>query len=184
MATRNLTTAFKTAAGAKQKYVIAFVELDFTSGFVRVTSAPFAIDWNGHTWTGVGGLGSMEQIEEVLELEATGIRFTLSGIPSSIIATALGEQYQGRTVRAWMAILDAGTIREGVIFVGRMDTMNVMDGETAQIQVTAENRLASWERPRIRRFSDADQQAEFPGDLGLNQIEELASGKQVVLGRS
>lgn len=184
--TRDITTATETAAAASQVSLLLFVELDFSSGFVRCTNASFNVDWNGHTWTGVGSLGAVDQAREVLDVEAIGLSFTLTGVDPAKIATALAEFYQGRAARLWVGFIDSGAIVADpvLLFVGRMDTMTIEHGTQAKITVAAESRLASWSRVRTRRFSDADQQLEFPGDLGLQEVDEFASGKQVVWGRS
>lgn len=184
MATRDITTAAKTAAVGQQVTLLCFVECDFPSGFVRVTNAPFDVTWNSATWKGVGALGQVQEVKEVLGLEATGHSFTLSGIDSTKIATALGENYQGRTAKMWIGFIAAGAIVADPFQAlrGRMDTMPIRYGKTATVTVNVENRLAAWGRAKYRRFADADQQAEFPGDLGLQYVTEMASGKEVRWG--
>lgn len=186
MATRDITPAAVTAATAAQKYLLAFVELDFVSGFVRVTNAGHSVDWDGHTWVGIGALGAITEARESLSVEAIGMTFALSGVDPSIMTIVLSEQYQGRSARLWLSFIDAGVVVADptIVFSGRMDTMQIQDGPTATISVTAESRFASWSRPQTRRFSDSDQQQEFPGDLGLQYIAELASGKEIIWGRT
>jgi hypothetical protein len=48
-----------------------------------------------------------------------------------------------------------------------MDQMSIDLGETAAVTVRLENRMADWERPRVRRYTDEDQQRAYPGDLGF-----------------
>lgn len=186
MATRDITVAATTAAEAAQSTLLLFVEMDFSSGFVRVTNAAYDVTWNSLAWQGVGFLGAVREVRETLGIEATALEFSISGVDPANIGIALGEHYQGRSARMWAGFIDAGAIviSPVLLFVGRMDTMQIQDGETAQITVTAESRLASWSRPKVRRFSDSDQQAEFPGDLGLQYISELASGREIPWGRS
>ena len=54
-----------------------------------------------------------------------------------------------------------------IIFRGRMDLMEISLGEEGVVRVRLENRLADWERPRVRRYTAEDQEAEHPGDLGF-----------------
>lgn len=108
---RTLTTAVQDALEAASVALAVFVELDFGSGFVRVTNAPHDLQWNGYTWTGLGKLGGIEPVEEGASLEARGVALRLSGVPvtgsgaSENIAIALGEHYQGRDARIWVAPL-------------------------------------------------------------------------------
>jgi hypothetical protein len=174
---RTLTAGVQSAIVQSQLTALMFVELDFASGFLRVTTAGYDVTWNGYTWTGVGLLGSVEAITEDTALQANGIKLGLSGVDTAIISIALQESYQGRAAKIWLAFVnDAGAIVADplLIFVGRMDTMTVQDGETATVLLQLENDLAAWDRPRVRRFTDADQQAEYPGDLGMQFVTEVA----------
>ena len=65
---------------------------------------------------------------------------------------------------------------------GRLDASETEEGETITVTITAESRFAAWERPVIRRYTDADQQARFPGDRGLEFVSQAAQ-KEIVWGR-
>jgi len=58
------------------------------------------------------------------------------------------------------------------MFKGRMDTMNIALGKTATITLTAESRLIDWSRPRIRRYTNADQQERFSADKGFEFVSD------------
>jgi hypothetical protein len=174
---RDLETAADTALQAGHVVQVVFVELDFSSGFLRCTTAAYDFSWNGYTWLGLGQLGTIEPIEEGGQLEARGVAMTLSGIPASMISTALGEHYQGRACRLWFGQLNATTRAVVADPVGpvsfRMDTMAIELGDTATIRLTAESRLVDWDRPRSRRFNDADQKLDYPEDQFFNMVEEM-----------
>jgi hypothetical protein len=179
---RDLTAAVQTAVDNANVPMVAFVELDFGSGFLRVTNAPYTMTWNGHSWLGLGTLGGIDAVDEGTGFEARGVALKLSGVPvsgegdSENISIALGEHYQGRDCRIWVALLDdqfSIVPDPKLIFLGRMDNMEIAIGETATIVLHAESRLADLERPRVRRYNDADQQHSFPGDLGLQFAEQM-----------
>jgi len=158
--------------------LLLFIELDFSSGFLRVTTAGYDVAWNGFNWTGVGMLGTVEAIAEDTSLQANGIKLGLSGVDAAIIAIALQEDYQGRAAKIWCgAVGTNGAIVADpiLIFVGRMDNMSLTDGQQAAVMLQLENELASWDRPRIRRFTDADQKSEYPTDRGFEFITESAT---------
>lgn len=185
--TRTVTAAAQTALTADNVPGLVFVELDFSSGFVRATNAGHTVTWNGYNWVGLGLLGGVDAVEERSEIPAKGITFRLAGVDSSVLAITLGEHYQGRSARVWFAPLDSDhkVIADPVlVFSGRMDNMRVQTGKTATVSVSAESRMADWERPRVRRYNDADQQAEFSGDLGFAFVESFAAGKEIVWGRA
>ena len=78
--------------------------------------------------------------------------------------------------RLWGALLDA----EGAfvadpfpLWAGLMDTMQVVDGAEPRISLTCESRLVDLERAEVRRYTDADQQAEYPGDRFFEFVPAL-----------
>jgi hypothetical protein len=179
VSTRPVTAGVLTAAAQAQITALLFVELNFSSGFLRLTTAGHDVAWNGYTWTGVGLLGSVEAIREDTTLQAIGIKLGLSGVDTAVISIALQEDYQGRAAKIWCAFVnvDTGAIIADplLVFVGRMDHMTVVDGTDAAVQLQLENELAAWDKPRIRRFSDADQRFEYPSDKGFEFIAETAN---------
>ncbi len=183
---RTLTTAVANALAAENVTPVLFAEMDFASGFLRVHSAVGSYTVEGNTYTGVGTLGQVETVEESGELQAYGLRLGLSGVPNTLIGTALTEDYQGRALRVLIGVLDAShalVASPVVVFAGRMDNMQITLGpEAASISLNAENRLIDWDRPRVRRYNNADQQAEYPGDRGFEFTEQMVN-KTLFWGR-
>lgn len=182
LSANNLTEVSKTALGV----AILFAELDFSGGVVRVHSALGTITWGSEDWLGVGTLGSVSSVEESAELKRRTIIYTLTGIPNAMIAIALGENYQGRSAKLYIGFLDPTT---GLLVAdpelldnGRMDSSGVSIGEECSVTITAENRMAAWDRPVVRRYTDAQQQEMFPGDKGLEFIDQAAQ-KEINWGR-
>lgn len=183
---RILTTAAKAAFSQLNFPMVVLVELDFVDGIVRVCNAGYTFTWNGFDWIGIGTLGSIEAISEGSALQMYGCALTLSGIPSSMISEAFSQNYQGRSAKIWLAPLtaDYAFIADPVVvFAGRMDTMDIALGETATITLSVESRLTDWDRPRIRRFNDQDQQSEFPGDRGFRYVDQMVQ-KDLKWGRA
>lgn len=60
------------------------------------------------------------------------------------------------------------------VFQGEMDEMNISFGpDTCTISLQVESRLVDLNRPRIRRYTDADHQARYPGDLAFEFVTRL-----------
>lgn len=144
------------------------VALDFPSGVARWNSSPMDITIGGETFFGVGALGTISAAEEGIELRSYGMSVGITGIPRDAVALALGQAYQGRAGTVWEVILDRDTWRPVadpiVIFRGRMDQMDITLGKMAEVSVKLENRLTDWERPKIVRYTDADQRKRDPND--------------------
>lgn len=175
MSGRTITPATQAAAAAAQVRPVVFVELDFDSGSVFLCSEVRDIVW-GVTWKGAGGLGSISATREGSELQADSVTFTLTGIPSDYVSLALGQPCQGRTAKVYLGFLDASfaLIADPELeWQGRMDTMDIEHGAQGSVSVTAVNRLADWDRPRISRYTDVDQQSRHPGDYGLQFVAQL-----------
>ena len=174
--TRTLTPAVDNALAAGHVPLIVLVEMDFSSGFLRLNNSGVDFDWNGSTWRGVGRLGSIDPIKESADLQALGLAFRITGIDPAHMSAILGTQYQGRSCKVWIAPLTSAhaIIADPVlIFWGQLDTMDIELGQIATITVNAESRLADWDRPRVRRYNHEDQQIDFPGDLGFEFVPQM-----------
>lgn len=167
---------------------VYLVKLELDSGNILVHSRLGSITFNGDIYLGVGQLGSIDGIEEASELSRSSVRITLSGIESAYISTVLGEQYQGRRASIYAGFVSLTTNAligtPALLFAGKMDTAPVLiSRDSATITVTIENELADWDKPRIRRQNDADQQSRYPGD-SFFKLAEQAADKQVFWGKS
>lgn len=151
--------------------------LDFVSGTKRLWSGIGDLSWDSQTWQGTGNLGRISTIEETMELRATGMAMQLSGVNSADLNEVIVEPIQGRKARVYLGFLDANAQLVAdpvVLFDGRMDTVEIVDGgAVATITMMVESRLRDLDRPRVRRYTDADQQTRFAGDKGLEYVPSL-----------
>lgn len=151
------------------------VEMEFDSGILRLWNGYIDLTIDGKAFVGSANLMAISGIEETGEIAAKGVNITLSGISTELISVALQENYQNRTARIYVgAIANDGSVASYQAFGGRMDVMTIEEnGETATISLSAENRLIDLERPRIRRYTSEDQKSLYPGDLGLDYVNDL-----------
>jgi hypothetical protein len=165
---KTVTANQQTALSAPTVRPVLFLEMDFASGVARYVTAGASIAWNTYDWLAVGNLIDIGPIEETSELSASGIKLTISGVPSSLISLALGEAIQGRRITIWFGLIDsAGALIDTPVkeWEGRMDVMSVKDtAGAATIEMTCESRMAALLGSVTRRYTDEDQQAHFPGD--------------------
>ena len=177
----------QTVATAAVVRPIVLVELEFDSAATRLWSGYGDLSWNSYTWTGAGNLMTLGGIEETTEVKAIGTQVSLSGLPSEIVSLALQEDYQGRTARIYLGALDeSGDVISDptIIFGGRMDVMSIEEsGETAQINISIENRLIDFERTKIRRYTDQDQKIDYPDDRGFEFVASIQN-TEIVWGRT
>lgn len=156
------------------------VELFFDTDTVRVWTGYGDITItvaNTRTYSGIGDLLSISEVQESQDISAKGINLTLSGIPSNLLTHALNTPYQGRLCNVHFGFIDwsSPANQNGMlIFTGYMDTMLIEEGaETSTITTSVESRLIDLERPRNRRYTTQNQKQRFSGDLAFDFVESL-----------
>lgn len=158
------------------------VKLEFDTGTVYISGADFDVGYEGQVWTSLRGLGSVDPIVES-DNEIPGINLTLSGVPNEAIIHAQSEAYRGRKVTIKWAFFDDNDILcvDSAAWMGFMDIPIITrEKDTCTIQVTAENRMIDWQRPRGLLFNHADQQRIDPTDNFFLGIESMVE-REVVL---
>jgi hypothetical protein len=119
--TRTLTTGMQAASPRTFNRLVTIVELATDLGFVRAWSGVGDLPFNGQTFLGVGTFGSVSPTDENLDLSAEGIQLSLSGIPSSMIATALTDVRQGRKCSIWYGIIK-DSVKDNYVTNGFFDS--------------------------------------------------------------
>ena len=166
--------------------VIRTYRIDFSSGIVAANTGVSTISFGGDDYLGVGTLGDISPVSESVSSKPFSISLTLSGVPAALVSVALGEQYQGRDAKVYLAMLDEGhqLIADPVLlFRGRIDTMDLVIAETATISMTVQSRMADWDKPRIRRYNHEDQIVDHPTDKGLEFAPQMVE-RTLVWGRA
>lgn len=109
--TRTLTTVQRASLGLESGVaLVAFLELNFGGGTIRLATAPVDLSWNGVTWQGIGGRLVIEPPREAPgDDRSQSLRLELSGVDQAILAVLLQQEYIGRTIRAWYAHVALGT---------------------------------------------------------------------------
>lgn len=184
--TRTLASTIVSEVEAATVYPILLSKFEFDGGDLNLWTGYRNITVVGDIFVGAGELGSVTPTVESESLKAHGLSFSLSGIDSSIIATALLEPYQDRPCTLWLGFMDSDNayIDRVQLFKGRMDTMNIQEeGTVSNISVAAENVLIGLERSNERRFTSEDQKLTYPSDTGFDQVPALQL-KEIAWGRS
>jgi len=189
-------------------YPFFATELRFDGNIVRMwTGQGTLVLADGTEWVGLGQLLNISSIEETSEMSVKGASISLSGIPSELLSLALSEPYQGRIAKIYFGTFQQGSILQETsdyillqdgsrinlesmstgfneLFSGYMDQMNIEEsGDTATIEMMVENKLIDLERARVARFTSGYQKSVYPGDLGMDFIEDLQD-KKISWGRA
>jgi hypothetical protein len=184
---RTLTTATANAIAATAVRPAILVEIDYASGTTRLHSGIGDLTFDGDTYTGVGTLGAITDLEESIDESANGCTLTLAA-SSAIIALALTEDARGRPVRIWIGARDlaADTLiaDPALFFSGLVESMSHEDnGETGSVSLHCVDETGDQERPLERRLTNEVQQQLHPGDRGLEYVADLPN-QQFVWGNA
>jgi hypothetical protein len=189
-------------------YPFFATELRFDGNIVRMwTGQGTLVLSDGTEWVGLGQLLNISSIEETSEMSVKGASISLSGIPPNLLSLALTEPYQGRIAKIYFGTFQQGSLLQETsdyillqdgsrinleststgfneLFSGYMDQMNIEEsGDTATIEMMVENKLIDLERARVARFTSGYQKSVYPGDLGMDFIEDLQD-KKISWGRA
>lgn len=174
---RGLTPAVEAAAAAEVKSPIIIAEILTAGAPVRAWSGVGDLSFGGNTYVGVGTFGGISSPEETLETKSTGLIFTLSGVPSALLATAIADIRQGLAARCWLGFLDAAgaVIADPTMsFEGYTAVPSTEDdAETCTISISCENYTATLGRARPTRYTQEDQETRDPTDKGFGYIPTL-----------
>lgn len=184
---RSLATTLASQLDAKELKPFYALEFGFDSGALYLWTGLGDLVADGETWVGGAGVIGISTSSETVDLSANNVTITLNGLDSAVLAIALAEPYRGRPFTLYLGALDSENQSVGTmyqLFSGRMDTMSVEDnGSTANISLVIENALVDLERPRIRRLTNEEQLARFPGDQSLSGVAKLQD-RQISWGRA
>ena len=184
---RDMTSAYQAAISSAMLRPALFVQATFVSGPLYVWSGMGPITWNGQTWIGVGTLGTVSTIEEGSTVSAKGVTLTLSGLDPTLLTDVMEEFQVGLPALVYLGVFDAtgALIADPVCcFSGRMDQPTIdISGTTASIAINCENRLVEMNVSVERRYTDEDQQLDYPGDLGFQFVNGIQDA-QIYFGRS
>jgi hypothetical protein len=173
------TTAVIAALASGLMRPAIFVAADFVDGTTYVWSGLGAIVWNGHTWTGIGSLGSVSTIEEGANVQARGATLTLSGLDPAILAQVMTQYKVTAPVTIWLGLRDTSgaLIPDPIIsFRGRMDQPTLtVNGPSGTLNINCENRLIDMNVSVESRYTDQDQKLTYPDDRGLEWVNAIQS---------
>lgn len=157
------------------------VHFDFLSGARRVWPGKGALVSGGYTWDGLDlpivGV-DVGKPSEAGAAEAFSIG--LSGVDPGFRTRALASESEaiGRPIGLFLQFfgsdwqpMDAPiSLRQGRMVGFQMAGVGV---ESRSITVRCEGRLTARGRPPLTYLSDSEQQARYPGDLGLQYVPSL-----------
>jgi len=177
---RNISALNEGALNARVVRPILFLRLDFFSGVQRFHTEIGPRDavhpiFGNETYLGVGDFGGISSnVTEDISQAPSAVKFSLTGVKSSLIQIALDDAYHRRDAEAMFGFDDEnGDLIDDPVIVwsGYMDKADIVLGkQTGELTLTCESRLTIGQQSSDLRFSDEDLQAAQPADLAGEYI--------------
>lgn len=181
---RSLESATETASLDSVKRPVLFTQLDLDSGAAQFCSLERTVFFGGDPFYGIYNMAQLSPIEETAELSVASVAIEISGIPSDYLDAVRTEPVAGRMARIWFGFLSTAYVLvddPALVFKGPIDTVDVIDGSVSRVIINIENRFADFDRPRLRRWNNADQRRRYGSDLGFEFAEQTAA-REIVWG--
>ncbi|MGJ0236989.1 hypothetical protein ACQEPB_00510 [Novosphingobium fluoreni] len=135
---------------------------------VAVWTGTGTLIFDDREWIGIGGVGSIDVINEGTDGAATGVRATLNQVPSEFRDDVADQAQRGALYELWVGALNESWQQVAgvkLLWKGTLQSYEVMDaGETLTVTVGGESRAIDQRRPSIKVNTNEWQQRRFPGD--------------------
>ncbi len=174
---RTIDSGTITAMSQDSYKPVVLVEVNTPSLDIRLTSNTQDVVYDSNTYT-AGALGGISTISETADINDAQISIIFSGIDPAIKAAVVASDFINSKVTVRVQFFDGGWKSSGdglIYFIGSAASQNIASGQSSDITVSCKSKVASLSRPRSERYSDQEQQAQYPGDLGMQYASELAS---------
>lgn len=151
-------------------------KIDFESGTVYIHSGTGPMVLGGYVYTGLGTMGSVDDVGETSTTSPTQLKMTLSGLDMSLFATTLNERCVGRPAELYLVALDDSGVPQvaDLLFKGKVTGTGATCGSTNALQYTVSNIFEDWQRPFPDRFTDESHQAVQPGDRIFRYVAQMS----------
>lgn len=185
---RNMAAALLAQLESGHVEPVFFVALELDSGTERLHTGLGTLTWGGNDYFGAGSLANIGGVEEGDDLSPYAIQIGLSGIDSTITNIAFSTEYMQRPCKVYLgALADGALVSDPILlhsgFLVNVD-VSIGDENGDEISATSESELQIFERSSAVRYTAGQLQGEYPGDLGLEFIDQIEDAKVVWRGRS
>ena len=169
--------------------VVYFVEMQFTTGTQRLSSFNRTINWGGYDWSGLGQILRIEKVSESEGSDPKALTFAIAAAQASWLAVAVGpvEEYRGKPIKMYMCPMDESYVLIGLPVLcwrGIMDTAIInISGDEGGVQIKCETSAYALKRRPIFRINAAQHKMRYPGETGMDYLDDLIATPQRWLSR-
>lgn len=180
---RAISSANETALNQPVVRIVVYARLAFASGVQRFhteigpKTATHPV-FGSETYLGLGDFGGISNdVVESITGAPRALKLALTGVDSSLLSTAMTDDYFRRDVDIMIGIEDAAgdpIDDPEVLFSGFMDKVDITLGEQlSAMEMTCESRATKLLTTPDWRYTDEDKQIEVPGDLAAEYIYKM-----------
>lgn len=145
------------------------------------------INWGGNDYLGVGDLSGFSGTEESETIVPNAVRVQLNGLDAGLLADSLDSTTYGSRVTLYVGYRndDGSLIADPWIFYkGLLENSNLVRGSENSINLVVQHVLAVLKRSVGRKYTDEEQQKEYPGDTAFNKVQQMETvAKDLLWGR-
>lgn len=138
---RSISQALESQMAAMDMKPVVFFEGEIAGTTLRLWTGNHNIQWDNKTWLGNGWLHGISSLKGDKALVANGASVTLTGVPSELIATMLGNVQQSSTGKLWLGFV--GNDKQVANFIG-VNSERLKRTDNASLSFTGSFTLSCW----------------------------------------
>jgi len=159
---------------AYKRWIIA-VAIDLPGLSLRLSSGQSNFEFNGETYT-YGSLSSLGAIGEEARSKGLSLEVGVVAVDPAVMTAFANADYINSPARVYLLPHDEdwNIIGGGILFFdGVLVDSSLSYGRKPEVRLRCGSSADSAFRVRSERYSDAEQQAKYPGDLGMQYAAEV-----------
>lgn len=192
---RTTSGAQDTLFASRSSGITALIDLEFSSGTLYYTTNSVPVPALTRTYLAMPIL-SVSQVTESQVLSRDKMDISLPIVDSAMLSYTMGpaEVYRGRNVRVYMQPINSQYAPVGdpiLFFIGTMENFEIdrrssKEGKsTGNIVLRCHRKgMSQFKNEAPARMTHAQQQLDYPGDMGLEYTESLVRNPPVWLSKA
>lgn len=150
------------------------------SGELYITNHTHEITHNNNLYVPLGGLFGVSDIKETLQLSVNSGSVSIVGLPQSIRALTIYEEFIGRTIEIYIAFineLDAVIDEPILVQKGIMNDLTCSDefeSGTVSVSVNYTSHMQRYDDVNGRRSNPSEHKNKYPNDTFFDSVPSLA----------
>ena len=173
---RGLSSTIKTELASNAVQVAVLIRLELNANF-HLTTSSTSITYDSNTYTSTGVFLNIADFKEESTINTSEISLQLGNASQTIMNDLLTNGHIDRTVKIWLALINASAAVIDApfqIFQGQINKMSITESESNSVtQLGIANHWAQLNQFSGRRLTDSSQQRFFNGDICFDFVNQV-----------